>query len=102
MSNIRDELIEIQAVVNLIIVDVERVNDIRLTDVDNRLQALIENLEEMLELDTQHVQDVYEYLCDAPMEFTSIFNPPESRNRGIEQLISQLEAIITKNEDIEA
>jgi hypothetical protein len=97
----RDELIGIQALVNSMIVDVERVNDTRLTDVDDRLQTLIENLEEMLELDTQYVQDVFEYLCEAPMEFTSILDPPESRNPGIEQLISQLNVIIENQNEIE-
>ena len=72
-----------------------------LTDISNRLQTLIENLEEMLELDTQYAQDVFKYLCDAPMEFTSIINPPESRNPGIEQLISQLNVIIDNQNEIE-
>lgn len=101
MSELRNELIIIQALVNSIIVDVGRVNDTRLTDVADRLQTLIENLEEMLELDTQYAQDVFEYLCDAPMEFTSPLNPPEARNAGIEQLISQLNVIITNQNEIE-
>lgn len=106
----RDELIIIQALVNSIIFKVESVNtgndgfDMyheNLTDISNRLQTLIENLEEMLELDTQHVHDVFEYLCEAPMEFTSRLDPPESRNPGIEQLISQLNVIIEKQDEIE-
>lgn len=97
----RNELIGIQALVNSIIVDVERVNDTRLADVDDRLQTLIENLEEMLELNTQYAQDVFEYLCEAPMEFTSPIDPPESRNLGIEQLISQLNVIIANRNEIE-
>mgnify|MGYP006959964795 FL=1 len=101
MNELRNELITIQAIVNSIIVDIERVNDVRLSDVDDRLQTLIENLEEMLELDTQYVQDVFEYLCDAPMEFISRLDPPESRNPGIEQLISQLNVIIVKQNEIE-
>lgn len=103
MADERDELIIIQSLVNSIILKVENVNtgndgcDMfheNLTDLSNRLQTLIENLEEVLELDTQYAQDVYEYLCDAPMEFTSPLDPPESRNAGIEQLISQLNVII--------
>lgn len=101
VSELRNELIGIQALVNSIIVDVERVNDTRLTDVDDRLQPLIENLEEMLELDTQYTQDVFEYLCDAPLEQTWPLDPPESRNPGIEQLISQLTVIIENQNDIE-
>lgn len=100
MSELRNELIRIQAIVNSIIVDAARVNDTRLTDVDDRLQTLIENLEEMLELDTQYAQDVFEYLCEAPMEFTSPLDPPESRNPGIEQLISQLNVIIENQNEI--
>jgi len=110
MSELRDKLITIQALVNSIIVDVERLNTehdgidmfhTRLTDVDTRMQTLIENLEEMLEIDTQYAQDVYEYLCDAPMEFTPPLDPPETRNPGIEQLISQLNVIITEQNEIE-
>lgn len=106
----RNELIMIQARVNAIIYNIERVNTknkgidmfhAELTDVNNRLQTLIENLEEMLELDTQYVQDVFEYLCEAPMEFTSLLDPPESRNPGIEQLISQLNVIIENKNEIE-
>jgi len=110
MSNGRDELIIIQSLVNSIILKVESINagndgfDMfheNLTDLDNRLQTLIENLEDMLELDTQYAQDVFEYLCDAPMEFTSPLDPPEARNAGIEQLISQLNVIITEQNEIE-
>ena len=106
----RNELIMIQARVNSIIFNVERVNvknegidmfHTELTDVSNRLQTLIENLEEMLELDTQYAHDVFEYLCEAPMEFTSPLDPPESRNPGIEQLISQLNVIIENQDEIE-
>ena len=111
MSDERDELITIQLHVDMMI---NKINNVResairdigmfntdLVDVSTHLQTLIENMEEMLKLDTQYVQDVYEYLCEAPMEFTSRLDPPESRNTGIEQLISQLEAIITKNDEIE-
>jgi len=58
MSNERDELIIIQSLVNSIILKVESVNagndgfDIfheNLTDLSNRLQTLIENLEVIIE-----------------------------------------------------
>ena len=55
MSEERDELIIIQALVNAVIVDAEKINNnnegidmfhTRLTDVDSRLQGLIEYMEE--------------------------------------------------------
>ena len=55
MSEERDELITIQALLNAVIIDVERINkgnvgiDMfhnRLTDVDSRLQGVIEYMEE--------------------------------------------------------
>jgi len=109
MSNERDELIIIQSLVNSVIYNIEQISDaggfdmfhVNLTDISNRLQTLIENLDEMLELDTQYAQDVFEYLCDAPMKFTSPLDPPEARNAGIEQLISQLNVIITEQNEIE-
>ena len=73
----------------------------RIEEIVQRLDVVIENLEEMLELDTQYAQDVFEYLCEAPMEFTSMLDPPESRNPGIEQLISQLNVIIENQNEIE-
>ena len=73
----------------------------RIKEMVQRLDVVIENHEKMLELDTQYAQDVFEYLCGAPMEFTSPLDPPESRNPGIEQLISQLEVIIENQDEIE-
>lgn len=55
MSDERDELITIQALVNAVIVDAAKINGnnkgidmfhTRLTDVDSRLQTLIEHMEE--------------------------------------------------------
>ncbi len=57
----------------------------------------------VLLLDTEHVQDVYEILCDIPFEKATMNDtePPTKRHSGIEQLLDQIEARLVEWEGSE-
>lgn len=58
-----------------------------------RLRQMRDRKEAMkLELDEEHIQEVFEILCEIPFEKATMHDtePPTERHPGIEQLIEQL------------
>jgi hypothetical protein len=57
----------------------------------------------ILLLDVEHVQEVYEILCDLPFEKATMYDtePPTKRQAGIEQLIDQIESRLRDWEESE-
>lgn len=54
----------------------------------------------VLLLEVEHIQEVYEILCDIPFEKPTMQDtePPTKRQAGIEQLLEQLEKRIVDDE----
>lgn len=53
-----------------------------------------------LRLENEHVQEVFEILCEIPFEQATMFDsePPTARHDGIEQIIDQLQIKIAEEE----
>lgn len=58
----------------------------------------------ILELDNEHIAEVFEILCAIPFEQATMHDtePPTKRYAGIEQLIKQLDAEMNAQGDAEA
>lgn len=56
-----------------------------------------------LEIDLQDAQEVFELMCEIPWEQTQMSDtePRTDRHPAIESLLSQLQAVLSKDEDIE-
>lgn len=58
----------------------------------------------ILELDNEHIAEVFEILCGIPFEHATMHDtePPTKRHAGIEQLIKQLDAELNAQADSDA